>query len=1370
MKKHTLLFLLLFMGAIVTCVQAQTGKFFSTDRDLSNSLINKVYQDSKDFIWVATEDGLNKFDGNKFVIYRQNSAMAGSLLNNYVKTVFEDSNHRFWVGCINGVQLYNRSTDTFEAYSIYHRDKKINPQVAANIIERKNKEIWMGTYGQGIVTLQGDRFITKDDLNERTQSNFIHFIYEDAHTNIWIATEDKGLFCYTPDKKLHHFTAPAHLTSEDVSCFYEDHDGTLFISTLNGGLMRFDPAIRRFEPIPYRGRNNLSIKTLMVDKDNNLFIGTEGKGVKEYDRTNHCIVDCPIHSGVFDITESKVHSILQDREGNLWLGIFQKGLLLIPGMQTRFNYYGYKSYLKSSIGSSCVMAICVDSKGAAWIGTDNDGLYAIDDDGKQLAHFKEENGNRLAPTNIMCIFEDSEGKLWVGSYFSGLAQINKKTGVCTYVSQLSGSGSKTVSEKIYHLMEDTRHNIWVSTYGSGIYKMSLSGQILAQYESDKRNSEDWSINRLCNDWVNCLIEDNEGFLWIGTCNGLSCFDPERQSFNKRFGTNNLLPNVFVHTLLQDCNGILWIGTSEGLYRFDKNTNQFKKYTTLDGLPSDVICGIEEDEQGTFWISTHRGIARMNPDNGSITNYYASDGIQGNEFTRGAYFRDHRGKIFFGGTGGVTSFYPKDITNLPRKIRVEITDLQLAGSSVHKDHKSGSHFITDTLVMDANRFTLAYDHGSFALEFSTFEFCNPERIVYQYRMQGLDVDWISTNAGFNRATYNSLPPGKYLFQVRAKDDKNVSEIRSVTVVITPPWYGTVWAKSIWILLALILVYSFCMFLLSRFRHKQEIMRREHQEQINEAKLQFFINISHEIRTPMTLIISPLEKLLAEHSDKQATYLMIYRNAQRILRLINQLMDIRKLDKGQMHLKLRETDIVGFIADLMQTFDYQAQKKHIGFKFENRLPDVFKVWVDLNNFDKVLLNVLSNAFKYTPEGGHITVELSTGHNESARGALKDYFEITVTDTGIGIDKDKIEQIFERFYQINNDLTQSNFGTGIGLHLAKSLVILHHGTIKAEARDDCQGTRFRIRLPLGNGHLKADELENPEENTRQVLPHSPHRLPLLPEEPEADESPKVKSKSRYRVLVVEDEDEIRRYIRNELHADFRVSECANGREALDFILREKPDLVISDVMMPEMDGITLCRKMKQNLNVSHIPIILLTAKSKPEDRVEGMEIGADAYIVKPFNTELLRSTVNNLIANRERLKGKFSGEKQVEEKIDKIERKSNDEILMEKIMKIVNEHLANPELNVEMLAAGVGMSRVHMHRKLKELANQSARDFIRTIRLKQAASLLSEKNLTVSEVAYATGFSNLSHFSNSFRDFYGVSPTEYKEQRKQSGQVLQ
>lgn len=1373
MKAQILLILSIYCFLIgsTPVVKAQTGKFYSTDKELSNSLINAVYQDRKGFIWIATENGLNKFDGTRFSIYRHKATDSASLKNNYVRTLFEDSRGNFWIGCINGLQRYDRATDSFHELFIPRKDGRKNPHITS-IIERRNGDLWIATSGQGAISLKKDSnstsFNIETELTERIGSNYLNVIFEDSRQHLWIATEEKGLYRYSPEsKELKSYKAPHNIIGDDVSAICEDTHGQIFVGTLTKGLFKLSSRQEgNFEPIPYQNRMNLNIRTLILDTRGKLFIGTDGEGVKEYQPQQNIIVDSEINAGPFDFSKSKVHSLIEDKDHNLWLGIFQKGLILVPGISNKFDYYGYKSIHNNTIGSSCVMAIHTDEQATIWIGTDNDGLYAINDLGKQLRHYTHQAGNaNSVPGTILCLYEDSNRELWLGSYFDGLARMNKQTGICQDATSLLHSNLSAGKPKVSCIIEDKDKNLWVGTYGSGLYKINLPTQHVTYYESTRNENDDWSINRLPNDWISCLLEDKEGMIWIGTYKGLAVLNPRTDNFINYKKQNNLLPGYVVYSLLESANGEIWAGTSEGLVCLNKDRLIPMLFTTANGLPSDIICGLAEDEKKNIWISTHQGISKLNPQEKKFINYYAGDGLQGNEFTRTAVFKDKRGKIFFGGTNGVTAFYPQDITEIKKEMNVLITGFYIANRPVKKGDKSGNNIITDTAVMDAGQFTLAYNENTFSIDFSVLEFSNPDRISYQYKIKELGDEWISTQPGTNRVTYSSLKPGKYTFSVQARDHNNFSNIRTVTIFITPPWYQTWWAKVFWGCLGVLLIYALTMYLLSRIRHRQEVMRQKHMEQINEAKLQFFINISHEIRTPMTLIISPLEKLLAEHSEKQPVYLMIYRNAQRILRLINQLMDIRKLDKGQMHLKFRETDIVGFINDLMQTFNYQAQKKNITFTFEKKLKatDSLKVWIDLNNFDKVLMNVLSNAFKYTREGGNIEVLLKTGHNDTYRGALKDYFEINITDNGIGIDKDKIEQIFERFYQINNDMTQSNFGTGIGLHLSRSLVELHHGIIKAENREDGQGTRFIIRLPLGSNHLKAEELENPEETGNEpTISQLPKDTLYETEEEEAkaNEYRKPKAKTRYRVLIVEDDDEIRRYIRSELDTDFRISECTNGREGLETILKEKPDLIISDVMMPEMDGITLCRKMKQNINVNHIPIILLTAKSKAEDQIEGLEIGADAYIVKPFNTELLRTTISNLIANRERLRGKLVGEKQVEEKIVKIEMKSNDEILMNKVMKTINDHLADPALNVEMLAANVGMSRVHMHRKLKELTNQSARDFIRSIRLKQAASLLQEKNLSISEVAYATGFSNLSHFSNTFRDFYGISPTEYKE----------
>ena len=1361
-----------FLIGSTPVMKAQTGKFYSTDKELSNSLINAVYQDRKGFIWIATENGLNKFDGTRFSIYRHNATDSTSLKNNYVRTLFEDSRGNFWIGCINGLQRYDRATDNFHELFISRKDGRKNPHITS-IIERRNGDLWIATSGQGAISLKKNSnpasFHIETELTDRIGSNYLNVIFEDSRQNLWIATEEKGLYRYSPEsKELKSYKAPYHIAGDDVSAICEDAHGQIFVGTLTKGLFRLSSRQEgNFEPVLYQNRMNLNIRTLIIDTRGKLIIGTDGEGVKEYQPQQDIIVDSEINAGPFDFSKSKVHSLIEDKDHNLWLGIFQKGLILVPGISNKFDYYGYKSIHNNTIGSSCVMAIHTDEQATIWIGTDNDGLYAINDQGKQLRHYTHQAGNpQSVPGTILCLYEDSNQELWLGSYFDGLARMNKQTGTCQDATSLLQGNLNAGKPKVSCIIEDKNKNLWVGTYGSGLYKINLPTQHVTYYESTRNENDDWSINRLPNDWISYLLEDREGMIWIGTYKGLAVLNPQTDNFINYKKQNNLLPGYVVYSLLESSNGEIWAGTSEGLVCLNKDRLTPVLFTTADGLPSDIICGLAEDEKKNIWISTHQGISKLNPPEKKFINYYAGDGLQGNEFTRTAVFKDKRGKIFFGGTNGVTAFYPQDITEIKKEMNVLITGFHVANRPVKKGDKSGNNVITDTAVMDTEQFTLAYNENTFSIDFSVLEFSNPDRISYQYKIKELGDEWISTQPGTNRVTNSSLKPGKYTFSVQARDHNNFSNIRTVTIAITPPWYQTWWAKVIWGCLGALLIYALTMYILSRIRHRQEVMRQKHMEQINEAKLQFFINISHEIRTPMTLIISPLEKLLAEHSEKQPVYLMIYRNAQRILRLINQLMDIRKLDKGQMHLKFRETDIVGFINDLMQTFNYQAQKKNITFTFEKELEgaDSLKVWIDLNNFDKVLMNVLSNAFKYTHEGGNIEVSLKTGHNDAYRGALKDYFEIDITDNGIGIDKNKIEQIFERFYQIDNDMTQSNFGTGIGLHLSRSLVELHHGIIKAENREDGQGTRFIIRLPLGSNHLKAEELENPEETgsepTISQLPKD--SIYETEEENKTNEYRKPKAKTRYRVLIVEDDEEIRRYIRSELDSDFRIYECTNGREGLETILKEKPDLVISDVMMPEMDGITLCRKIKQNININHIPIILLTAKSKAEDQIEGLEIGADAYIVKPFNTELLRTTISNLIANRERLRGKLVGEQQVEEKITKIEMKSNDEILMSKVMKTINDHLADPTLNVEMLAANVGMSRVHMHRKLKELTNQSARDFIRSIRLKQAANLLREKNLSVSEVAYATGFSNLSHFSNTFRDFYGISPSEYKEQQ--------
>lgn len=1348
--------IVLLLCLVVLPLAAQTGKFYSTNNELSSSLINQIFQDKRGFIWIATEYGLNRFDGLRFSNYKHVSGNSTSIKNNYVRTLFEDSRQNLLVGCIDGLMKYDSETDTFREIPMIRAGKRVFPHIT-QMQKLHNGEIWVVTTGQGIFRLDEEKQQAEsiDAIMRQVNYNFQSNLYEDSHYNIWIGTEGHGLICYLPDtQEVRVFRYPV-INDNYVSAIGEDKYGNLFIGTQKHGLSRYEREQNRFVPVPYMGGEELSIYCLTL-VDDRLLIGTDGQGLKTYNRMTGKIEDYSINSAPLDFSEGKIHTIMEDRDKNLWVGLFQKGIVLMPKQENPFEYYGNKSIHYNPIGQGCVMSIYQDSNRHLWVGADNEGIFELDAEGRRLRHYQPGNNPRSMANTIMCMYEDTNGDFWLGSYTRGLAKLNRRTGECEYPLPVD-------NEKIFSITEDRHKNLYIATFGSGFYQYNLVTKELKHYESSKDETGDLTRNELANDWVNYIFCDSEGMIWLGHYKGISCFNPVNESFINYRKVNTLVEDRVGYVVQEDHAGNIWAGTTDGLYCFNKKTDELTCFTVADGLPNNVICGICEDEEHNMWISTYMGICKYDAKTGRYINYYAGDGLQGNEFTHGAFYKDEAGKVYFGGINGITYFQPSSIESVLKDTKVWITDFSIFNQPVRKNTRSGRHTVIYTSVPDANMFQLAHYDNTFSIVFSTLQYNNPEQISYQYKIEELSNQWLSTEPGVNRVTYNNLLPGKYTFHVRALSHGNLSEIRTVKILITPPWYEMWWAYCIYAFLFGLLVLGIVNYILSRMRHRREIMKREHAEQLNEAKLQFFINISHEIRTPMTLIINPLEKLLAEKKggEVQKTYLMIYRNAQRILRLINQLMDIRKLDKGQMFMKFRETDMVGFIDDVMLTFDYMARKKKIHFSFEHVMPQL-KVWVDMNNFDKILMNIFSNAFKYTPEQGEITVILSTGRDSTRCDPLKEYFEITVTDNGIGLDREKIERIFERFYQIDNDVTKSNFGTGIGLHLSRSLVELHHGIILAENREDAPGSRFIIRIPLGSAHLRTDELEDVE---AVITPHTvlvkPEKTDLEEafEEEEDEESKKAgKSKNRMRILIVEDEEEILSYLKEELEGDYRIMTRKNGREAYDTILADTPDLVISDIMMPEMDGLSLCRKIKQNTNVNHVPVILLTAKSKPEDTMEGMATGADAYMVKPFNTELLKSTIANLIANRKLLKSKFSGAQQQEDKVQKLSMKSADEILMSKIMKVINENLSNPDLNVEMLATNVGLSRVHVHRKLKELTNLSARDFIKNIRLQQAAALLKEKKLTVSEVAYATGYTNLSHFSSSFKEVHGMSPKEY------------
>lgn len=1314
------------------CCNGQSCKLFTADRELSSSLVNSLCQDRNGFIWIATEDGLNRYDGAKFTIYKHKADDPHSLSHNYVRTVFEDSKGHLLIGTYIGVQMYDPATDSFSLLARWEDGRSFESNILT-FMERQNGEVWISGNNTCILEIKnGELFVKSAPTDLPTPS----YIIEDKNRNLWMPKGDEGVYRLSPDNKVSRYLSN---NFGYINCILGDQRGNVYLGSLTKGLFKYEKNSDTFVPIYYKQKQDLPIFCLYANGQDDIYIGTDGKGVAIYNYNKQEISEYQFDNSYFNPGKSKVHSILKDNSGNLWLAIYQKGVMMIPTRPNSFKYIGQKSIDKNIIGSNCITSFCKDNNDILWVGTDNDGIYGITEEGKQLHHFSHTDNPNSVPSIVIKLYEDSEQNLWVGSFLNGMGKLNRQTGECTYQNKLADANNNPI-QRIYDFAEDTNKRLWIATMGNGLHYYDMK---------TKEFAFDPSINKEINNWVSCLRYTTDNKLYVGTYDGVSCIDLS----NKNSKIYKFLSQEIIHCIHEDKDGLLWIGNSDGLACWDKNTKKLINYTTAEGLASNMVYAIESDENDYLWISTNAGISQYHKKKKKFTNYYVGDGLQGNEFYKNASFKESDGTIWFGGMNGITYFKPKEIINPAKKWNIRITDFLVHNKPARKGMKSGSYNIIDCPVFDAKEFHLSNKDNVFSIEFATKEFNAPERITYMYSVN--NNTWTSLPKGINRISFSNLEPGTYTFQIQARDNAIYSNIKEIKVHIYPAWYASWWAKLIYYLLTIAIILFIMYQIRHRYKMKQEMLQHIHAEQINEAKLQFFINISHEIRTPMSLIISPLLKLIKaeKDTDRLKTYHIIHRNAERILRLINQLMDIRKIEKGQMFLTFHETNIVSFIEDLYHTFAQQATIKQIQFEFHHDMEEQ-SIWVDPTNFDKIILNILSNAFKFTPEKGKIDIYIRTCEDHSLPNPLKHHLEIKTSDSGTGIDEAEKERIFERFYQTHDN--QSKGGTGIGLHLTRSLVDLHHGSIHVENNTDQPGCSFIIRLPLGKEHLQPKEIgTNPIINTLSdtISSINPTYIPVSD-----NEEPKGRIKTKYHVLIVEDDEEIRNYISKEFADKYHIIESCNGKEALEILFKKIPDLVISDIMMPEMDGLTLCRKIKQNVNLNHIPVILLTAKTREEDNLEGLNTGADAYIMKPFNIEILQKTAENLIHTRQQLRKVFTGQQTQDGKLQKMEVKSPDEKLMERVMKVINENISNPNLTIETLTNEVGISRVHLHRKLKELTNQTTRDFIRNIRLKQAAQLLSEKQHTIAEIAALTGFTDPNNFSTAFKELYGMPPTTY------------
>ncbi len=1350
--------LLTFYLLISKNSQSQTAKFYSVDKELSSSMVHDVLQDHYGQIWIATADGLNKYDAAKFTLYKKNNNVSGSILSNFVHVMCEDSQGNLFVGFAGGIQQYDFAADKFITIPLISESGDTLSAFVTSIIERRNGKLIIGTSGFGLFKLirarEGGSFLAIQEPS-LIPSLFIENLYEDSFQNLWIDTQNKGVYCLADNNEWKNFFFDETGSQMEIRSFAEDQNGNFYAGCNRNGMFIYDRDQKKFNLLPAKGYNNkLPINTLYLNQEGEILVGTEGEGLMLFNPINREFSSGNFNISTFDFSKSKITSIIEDRVGNIWLGIYQKGVVMLPASSNNFQYIGYKSIKNNIIGSSNITTLSKDRNSSLWVGTDGDGIYKLDTLSNLKTHYKNTGNASAMPSTIMAAFEDSENNFWLGSYDKGLVRLNRKTGHCDLMNHILEE-TPDWFKPVFSIVEDGNKNLWIGTLGSGLYCYNLKTEQTKHFSGEKSESFHSKSDEIINRFINSLLISSDDRLYIGTVIGLGCLDLKANSFTSAFGVNRLLPDYAINTIFEDQTGLIWIGTSQGLFNLDPISEQINSFSIQDGLPSNVISSIAEDTVGNIWISTNYGISKMDPKTATFINYFSYDGLQGNEFTLRSGFSDKGRRFYFGGIHGITHFNPLEIKDEGRKLDVFFTGFYIHDRAVNVGMKSGPFDIIDSPLIEADQINLSHRDNSFTIEFSSMDYSNPERISYMYKV-GNDKDWISLRQGTNTVTFNDLSPGQYSFTVRAKDYNTISNEKEINIFIHQPWYFTNTAKIAYILLFVLIIVLVSREVRQRKRTRQKIHEHIQAKKINDAKLQFFINVAHEIRTPLSLIISPLKKLIQKDRDheRHKSYTIMNRNSVRILHLVNQLMDIQKIDKGQLALKFEQTEIVGYVKELCDIFEEQLKLKNVNINFQFKTEEI-TAWIDPGNFDKVIINVLSNAIKFTPVDGKIDISISEVEINLPDIGLNSFAQIVISDSGIGIPQNELEKVFDCFYQVNDGKHNSFDGTGIGLHLSRSIVELHHGTITAKNNIDKEGCRFTIRIPLGNRHLNENEMLIDHDK------HHAHETELTyPDLIEIEDEIKVKSGSKRKILVVDDDKEIAEYIRQELSIEYQVVQFLNGKEALSFVLKTPPDLVISDVVMPEMDGITLCRKIKQNVNINHVPVILLTAKSKEEDNLKGLGIGAEAYIVKPFSINILRKTVQNILKNRQMLRNSFSGSQRQDDKIKKIALKSPDEKLLLRIIDVVNANISNPELNVEMLAHEIGISRVHLHRKLKELTNQSTRDFVRNIRLHQAANLLSDKHMNISEVAFAVGFTNIAHFSNAFKEFYGQPPSSYME----------
>lgn len=1371
MKHHAFTIIWLFFN-LAAFAQADSYQFtrLNVNHGLSHNQINCFLRDSRGFMWVGTSSGLNRFDGYTFKSFKNNVSDSTSLPYNDIRNLFEDPDGRIWIVTNFTTSVYDPRLERFyRDPAIMFREYSIPPGTINAIVKDSKGYFWFVHEQEGLFRYDAR---SKEPLHvlvvpkeRRAVSSFM----EDNRGDFWIVYRN-GLFekvdgkkyrtVYTCDLLLKRYPNEYPVYSMAI-----DKENDLWIynpDNFNRGAFYFNTSRKSLRHITTKGEdglklNNDIVRDIVVGDNGLIWVSTDHGGINLIDK-KRSTVRYILHDPEDDksLSQNSINALYKDNEGIIWVGTFKKGLSYYHENMNKFALYRHQVSGAASLPHDDINQFVEDDRGNLWIGTNGGGLVYFNRSTNTFRQYQHDprNPNSLSNNIIVSLCFDHEKKLWIGTYFGGLNCFDGKKFI-RYRHDKKNPRSLP-DDSVWEIIEDSNNNLWIGT---------LTGSVAVLGPDRKEFRSFTTPDGIYSGYVPALMEDGNGTIWVGTGYGVCLLKKGAEKFTNIIGngTPGSLSNNNVLSLLDDSRGLVWVGTQEGLNLYNPATGTFRAFREDDGLPHNTILSILEDNTGNLWISTPNGISNMevgtdplNKDfSPSFRNYDESDGLQGRQFNESAALKTRSGELIFGGPNGFNLFRPDDIKLNKTKPPVVLIDFHIYDNSLQTGEKVNNRVVLPQSITVTDEVTLRHSDNVFSIEFAALSYFHPERNHYKYKLEGFNKEWLTTDGRSRKVTYTNLDPGDYVFTVVASNSDGFwnEEGASLRITVLPPFWKTKWAFGLYglVILGALLLSRRLIQERERMRYRIEQERQEahRTHELDMLKIKFFTNVSHEFRTPLSLILTPVERMLASASDarEKEQYQMIHRNARRLLNLVNQLLDFRKMEVEEIRLNESEGDVIAFLKEVVQSFSDLSEKKNIRLEFTTSVGKLETLF-DQDKLEKIMFNLLSNAFKFTPEGGSVTVSLTLQESEKAR-----QLAIAVADTGIGIPKENHTRIFERFFQ--NDLPKSmvNQGSGIGLSITKEFVRIHGGSIHLESEPD-KGSCFTVLIPV----KEISEIVVAEKPPVVELPKVNAAADMVLRD---DQYVSGNGKSKPVILLVEDNEDFRFYLKDNLKVYYQLIEAANGLEGWKAAQQHLPDLVVSDVMMPEMNGIDLCRKLKNDRHTSHIPVILLTARTAPDQKMEGYQTGADDYVTKPFNFEILLSRIKNLISLRASLHQSFH--QKIDVKASEISITSLDETLIKNALKSVEDRLSDPDFSVEDLSRELGMSRVHLYKKLLSLTGKSPLEFIRTIRLQRAAQLLEKSQLTVAEVAYKVGFNNPKYFAKYFREEYHVLPSHYGARKK-------